>query len=139
MTVSLRYADLLSTLPSRIRVLAWPVHPSKKMISTSDNSNEASSEAAATVAQSIPSRLSYAEDALRTMSLPEGLFFYSTFFSSCARLNSLAFVFCASDFFFFFFFFWLQIFFKNFAAYAEIVLHLPRMLQQMHQHVVTAS
>ncbi|XP_020110768.1 uncharacterized protein LOC109725811 isoform X3 [Ananas comosus] len=94
-TVSLRYADLLSTLPSRIRVLAWPVHPSKKMISTSDNSNEESSEAAATVAQSIPSRLSYAEDALRTMSLPE--------------------------------------------AYAEIVLHLPRMLQQMHQHVVTAS
>lgn len=80
-TVSLRYADLVSILPSRIRVLAWPLHPSKKVLTTE---NKGSDNAAA---QSIPSRLSYAEDALRTVSLPE--------------------------------------------AYAEIVLNLPRVLQQM--------
>lgn len=79
-TMSLRYADLVSILPSRIRVLAWPLHPSKKVLSTEKNGSIAA-------AQSIPSRLSYAEDALRTMSLPE--------------------------------------------AYAEIVLNLPRVLQQM--------
>ncbi|KAK8954647.1 hypothetical protein KSP39_PZI002076 [Platanthera zijinensis] len=80
-TVSLRYADLVSILPSRIRVLAWPLHPSKKVLTTE---NKGSGNAAA---QPIPSRLSYAEDALRTVSLPE--------------------------------------------AYAEIVLNLPRVLQQM--------
>lgn len=83
-TVSLRYADLISVLPSRIRVLAWPVHPSKKM-STIDRKGSSS------LAQSVPSRLTYAEDALRTMSLPE--------------------------------------------AYAEIVLNLPRVLQQMFPHL----
>ncbi|KAG6497777.1 hypothetical protein ZIOFF_045683 [Zingiber officinale] len=61
-TVSLRYADLVSILPSRIRVLAWPVHPSKKTLADEKKGG----------AQSIPSRLPYAEDALRTMSLPEG-------------------------------------------------------------------
>lgn len=66
MTVSLRYADLISVLPSRIRVLAWPVHPSKK-ISTIERKGFGT-----TPVQSVPSRLSYAEDALRTMSLPEG-------------------------------------------------------------------
>lgn len=66
MTVSLRYADLISVLPSRIRVLVWPVHPSKK-ISTADRKGHG-----ATSAQSVPARLAYAEDALRTMSLPEG-------------------------------------------------------------------
>ncbi|PKA50735.1 hypothetical protein AXF42_Ash017614 [Apostasia shenzhenica] len=80
-TVSLRYVDLDSNLPSRIRVLAWPLHPSKKVLTVE---KKGSSEASA---QSIPSRLSYAEDALRTMSLPE--------------------------------------------AYAEIVLNLPRVLQQI--------
>ncbi|XP_042408921.1 uncharacterized protein LOC121998197 [Zingiber officinale] len=60
-TVSLRYADLISILPSRIRVLAWPVHPSKKTLADEKKGG----------AQSIPSRLPYAEDALRTMSLPE--------------------------------------------------------------------
>lgn len=65
-TVSLRYADLVSVLPSRIRVLAWPIHPSKKALITDKKGS------GATVAESIPSRLSYAEDALRTMSLPEG-------------------------------------------------------------------
>ncbi|XP_020264654.1 centromere protein O isoform X2 [Asparagus officinalis] len=64
-TVSLRYADLVSVLPSRIRVLAWPVHPSKK-ISTIERKGFGT-----TLVQSVPSRLSYAEDALRTMSLPE--------------------------------------------------------------------
>ncbi|XP_026656754.2 uncharacterized protein LOC103696594 isoform X3 [Phoenix dactylifera] len=80
-TVSLRYADLVSVLPSRIRVLAWPVHPLKKIL-VGDRKGSG-----AALAQSIPSRLSYAEDALRTMSLPE--------------------------------------------AYAEIVLNMPRVLQQM--------
>ncbi|KAG0472272.1 hypothetical protein HPP92_016818 [Vanilla planifolia] len=80
-TVSLRYADLVSILPSRIRVLAWPLHPSKKVLATEKK------VCSVATAQSIPSRLSYAEDALRTMSLPE--------------------------------------------AYAEIVLNLPRVLQQM--------
>ncbi|THU54512.1 hypothetical protein C4D60_Mb10t25890 [Musa balbisiana] len=84
-TVSLRYADLVSILPSRIRVLAWPVHPSKKILAVDRK------ESGAALAQSIPSRLSYAEDALRTMSLPE--------------------------------------------AYAEIVLNLPRVLQQMFPHL----
>ncbi|XP_019702737.2 uncharacterized protein [Elaeis guineensis] len=84
-TVSLRYADLVSVLPSRIRVLAWPVHPSKKIL-VGDRKGSG-----AVLAQSIPSRLSYAEDALRTMSLPE--------------------------------------------AYAEIVLNLPRVLQQMFPHL----
>lgn len=68
-TVSLRYADLISILPSRIRVLAWPVHPSKKILSPDSKGN------ASPLAQSVPSRLSYTEDALRTMSLPEGLFY----------------------------------------------------------------
>ncbi|XP_064983801.1 uncharacterized protein LOC103973849 isoform X1 [Musa acuminata AAA Group] len=84
-TVSLRYADLVSILPSRIRVLAWPVHPSKKILAVDRK------ESGPALAQSIPSRLSYAEDALRTMSLPE--------------------------------------------AYAEIVLNLPRVLQQMFPHL----
>ncbi|WOL06476.1 hypothetical protein Cni_G15210 [Canna indica] len=66
-TVSLRYSDLISILPSRIRVLAWPVHPSKKILAAERKGNGPA------LAQSIPCRLSYAEDALRTMSLPEGL------------------------------------------------------------------
>ncbi|KAG6497774.1 hypothetical protein ZIOFF_045680 [Zingiber officinale] len=66
-TVSLRYADLVSILPSRIRVLAWPVHPSKKTLADEKKGG----------AQSIPSRLPYAEDALRTMSLPEALCLHS--------------------------------------------------------------
>ncbi|RRT69185.1 hypothetical protein B296_00037633, partial [Ensete ventricosum] len=70
-TVSLRYADLVSILPSRIRVLAWPVHPSKKILAVDRK------ESGPALAQSIPSRLSYAEDALRTMSLPEGRLYLS--------------------------------------------------------------
>ncbi|CAH2049695.1 unnamed protein product [Thlaspi arvense] len=68
-TVSLRYAELVCVVPTRVSVLAWPMHQSKK-----------ASNSAATVARkgnetsgshSIPARLSYAEEALRTMSLPE--------------------------------------------------------------------
>ncbi|KAL3821609.1 hypothetical protein ACJIZ3_007514 [Penstemon smallii] len=58
-TVSLRYAELVSTLPSGISVLAWPLQQLKK------------SSAGATAIQPIPARLAYAEDALRSMSLPE--------------------------------------------------------------------
>ncbi|KAK1323207.1 hypothetical protein QJS10_CPA02g01507 [Acorus calamus] len=84
-TISLRYADLVLTLPSRIRVLAWPVHPSKK-ISSTDASGTGS-----ILAQSTPSRLPFAEDLLRTLCLPE--------------------------------------------AYAEIVLNLPPVLQQIFPHL----
>lgn len=55
-TVCLRYADLVSVLPTRVRVLAWPTPQFKKD----------------TLTTRPPARLSYAEDALRTMSLPEG-------------------------------------------------------------------
>ncbi|KAF7830190.1 centromere protein O [Senna tora] len=58
-TVSLRYADLVSLLPSRIRVLAWPMHQFKKNTTTLSGGHPT------------PIRLTYAEDALRTMSLPE--------------------------------------------------------------------
>ncbi|CAH9054400.1 unnamed protein product [Cuscuta epithymum] len=53
-TVCLRYSDLLSTLPSGISVLAWPNKSSTRKGHVS-----------------APERLTYAEDALRTMSLPE--------------------------------------------------------------------
>ncbi|KAJ4835879.1 hypothetical protein Tsubulata_030859 [Turnera subulata] len=56
-TVSLKYADLISVLPMRARVTAWPMNQFKR--------NEAPGS------QSSRARLSYAEDALRTMSLPE--------------------------------------------------------------------
>ncbi|KAI3929269.1 hypothetical protein MKX01_006505, partial [Papaver californicum] len=63
LTVSLRYADLVSVLPTRIRVLAWPIN-SKKSLSTAPATNNKKPQA-------VPARLSYAEDALRTMTLPE--------------------------------------------------------------------
>ncbi|XP_024031511.1 uncharacterized protein LOC21385872 [Morus notabilis] len=66
-TVALRYTDLLSVLPSRIRVLAWPVHQSKK---NSSNLITSRKENGGMAGQPGPVRLSYAEDALRTMSLP---------------------------------------------------------------------
>lgn len=84
-TVSLRYPDLLSVLPTRIRVLAWPVHPSKK-ISVFDKSG-----IGLEIADATPTPLSFAEDALKSMSLPE--------------------------------------------AFAEIVLNLPRVLEQMFPHL----
>ncbi|KAK5830315.1 hypothetical protein PVK06_014109 [Gossypium arboreum] len=61
-TVSLRYPDLVSVLPTRVKVLAWPMHQYKKSHTNS---------AGAMGSQPVPARLSYAEDALRTMSLPE--------------------------------------------------------------------
>ncbi|KAF3685079.1 putative plasma membrane ATPase 4-like [Capsicum annuum] len=66
-TVSLRYADLISTLPTGVSVLAWPMPKSKKSsdaISLSQKENVVGSHP-------IPACLTYAEDALRTMSLPE--------------------------------------------------------------------
>lgn len=62
--VTLRYADLISVLPSRIKVLAWPTYQSKKFTMIKDENG---------MTGPIPARLSYAEDALRTMSLPEGI------------------------------------------------------------------
>nr|TKW03482.1 hypothetical protein SEVIR_7G027210v2 [Setaria viridis] len=61
-TVSIRYSDLLLTLPSQARVLAWPLRSSKR-ISTRSSSASAS--------QPVPFRLSYAEEALKTLCLPE--------------------------------------------------------------------
>lgn len=61
-TVSLRYADLISVLPTRISVLAWPMHHSKKNTTSTSLLG----------GHPPPVRLTYAEDALRTMSLPEG-------------------------------------------------------------------
>lgn len=83
-TVSLRYADLVSVLPTRIGVFAWP---SKK--SSTNAATMTRKENGVLGSHQKPARLSYAEDALRTMSLPE--------------------------------------------AYAEIVLNLPRALQQILQ------
>ncbi|XP_042990771.1 uncharacterized protein LOC122317808 isoform X4 [Carya illinoinensis] len=65
-TASLRYADLVSVVPTRIRVLAWP---SKKNIINAATLNRTESGVLGSLR--IPARLSYAEDALRTMSLPE--------------------------------------------------------------------
>ena len=62
-TVSLRYADLISVLPTRISVLAWPMFNKNTMSRKEDGLSGSHSS---------PIRLTYAEDALRTMSLPEG-------------------------------------------------------------------
>ncbi|OVA00918.1 Centromere protein O [Macleaya cordata] len=70
LTVSLRYADLVSILPTRIRVLAWPLN-SKKNLSTTTATATATATAVNRKSQAVPARLSYAEDALRTMALPE--------------------------------------------------------------------
>ncbi|PWZ57852.1 hypothetical protein Zm00014a_044564 [Zea mays] len=61
-TISIRYSDLLQTLPSQARVLAWPLRSAKK-ISTRSSS--------ASAAQPVPFHLSYAEEALKTLCLPE--------------------------------------------------------------------
>ncbi|XP_058199244.1 uncharacterized protein LOC131314547 isoform X2 [Rhododendron vialii] len=68
-TVSLRYAELISVLPTRVSVLAWPMHQTKKSLTSTATTNKKGNGASGS--QSIPARLSYAEDALRTMSLPE--------------------------------------------------------------------
>lgn len=68
-TVSLRYADLVSILPTRISVVAWPMPQSKKSPSRTAIVTRKGTGALGT--QPVPVRLSYAEEALRTMSLPE--------------------------------------------------------------------
>lgn len=64
----LRYADLLSVLPTQVSVLAWPVHPTKKISPTISRKEDGEGSESSPK----PVRLSYAEDALQTMSLPEG-------------------------------------------------------------------
>ncbi|RDX79987.1 hypothetical protein CR513_39518, partial [Mucuna pruriens] len=64
-TVSLRYADLISVLPTRISVLAWP------MLNKNTTATLNRKEDGLSASHSSPIRLTYAEDALRTMSLPE--------------------------------------------------------------------
>ncbi|KAL8478062.1 hypothetical protein ACS0TY_030092 [Phlomoides rotata] len=59
---SLRYADLVSTLPSEVVVLAWPMQPSTK----SRNRRKALGH------RHKPARLSLAEYVLQSVSLPEG-------------------------------------------------------------------
>ncbi|XP_066385373.1 uncharacterized protein [Miscanthus floridulus] len=61
-TISIRYSDILQTLPSQARVLAWALHSAKR-ISTRSSS--------ASAAQPVPFHLSYAEEALKTLCLPE--------------------------------------------------------------------
>ncbi|XVF48174.1 hypothetical protein PTKIN_Ptkin03bG0169600 [Pterospermum kingtungense] len=68
-TISLRYPDLVSVLPTRVKVLAWPLHQFRKNHTSSAVLSR--KENGAMGSQPIPARLSYAEDALRTMSLPE--------------------------------------------------------------------
>ncbi|THF95284.1 hypothetical protein TEA_018464 [Camellia sinensis var. sinensis] len=70
-TVSLRYADLISVLPTRISVLVWPMHQSKKSATSTVTATMSKKGDGVSGSHSIPARLSYAEDALRTMSLPE--------------------------------------------------------------------
>lgn len=72
-TVSIRYTDLVSVLPTRVKVLAWPLHPSKKVCTSTAEKKE--NERPSTLPVPVPIQLSYAEDALRTMSLPEGTTF----------------------------------------------------------------
>lgn len=67
-TVSLRYADLVSVLPTRIKVMVWPMHQLKKSLA---NNSLAIMSKRGIASQPIPARLPYAEEALRTMSLPE--------------------------------------------------------------------
>ncbi|KAL2464939.1 Centromere protein Cenp-O [Abeliophyllum distichum] len=67
-TLSLKYADLLSVVPTGVSVLAWPMHQSKKSTGAVTMNRK---ENGALGSQPIPTRLSYAEDALRAMSLPE--------------------------------------------------------------------
>lgn len=68
-TVSLRYADLLSVLPTRVKVLAWPVNQLKRHCTSAAIANRRDNGGMGYAP--IPSRLTYAEEALRTRSLPE--------------------------------------------------------------------
>nr|GEU44281.1 centromere protein O [Tanacetum cinerariifolium] len=64
-TVSLRYADLLSILPTAVSVVAWPMNRSKR------SATEGGTGKVAFSSNSAPIRLNYAESAMRTLSLPE--------------------------------------------------------------------
>ncbi|GLT85166.1 hypothetical protein SLE2022_033620 [Rubroshorea leprosula] len=66
--VTLRYGDLVSVLPTRVRVLVWSMHQSKKNMSPTILSRK---ENGSRGSQPNPTRLSYAENALKTLSLPE--------------------------------------------------------------------
>ncbi|CAK9136836.1 unnamed protein product [Ilex paraguariensis] len=77
-TVSLRYADLMSILPTQVSVLAWHLHQSNKSSASATTMNRKGNGALGS--HPIPARLSYAEDALRTMSLPEGILDLGQFF-----------------------------------------------------------
>ncbi|GAA0162779.1 hypothetical protein LIER_39474 [Lithospermum erythrorhizon] len=68
--VGLRYGDLVSTIPSTVSVLAWPRHQSKKFPVEAGAVARKGTEPLGS--RCIPIRLPYAEDALRTMSLPQG-------------------------------------------------------------------
>ncbi|KAI5354754.1 hypothetical protein PRUPE_1G460400 [Prunus persica] len=64
--VKLKYAELVSVLPTHVSVVAWPVHQYRKTslnASTMNKKENGSLEG--------PTTLSYAEDALQNMSLPE--------------------------------------------------------------------
>ncbi|KZV16630.1 Centromere protein O [Dorcoceras hygrometricum] len=82
-TVSLRYTDLVSTLPSAVSVLAWPQHKTSSTGVAPIDRKENGSEGT----QSIPARLPYAENALRSMSLPEGCTRFVTLDSSFPSLS----------------------------------------------------
>ncbi|OMO86126.1 Plant peroxidase [Corchorus capsularis] len=87
-TISLRYADLVSVLPTRVKVLAWPMHQLKKNHTSSAILNR--NENGTMNSHPIPARLSYAEDALRTMSLPEGIAFTVGYYqNSCPDVESI--------------------------------------------------
>ncbi|PKI51855.1 hypothetical protein CRG98_027773 [Punica granatum] len=87
-TVTLRYTDLLCVLPTRARVLAWPVHHSRRNCPSPGSIYNRKGNGVFG-SQPSPIRLSYAEEAFRMMSLPE--------------------------------------------AYAELVLNLPQVLEQILQ------
>lgn len=91
-TLSLKYADLLSIVPTEVSVLVWPMHQSKKSISAVTMTRK---ENEVLGSQPIPTRLSYAEDALRTMSLPEGQIMVTLLFILVIDNQTLISLFCS--------------------------------------------
>ncbi|XP_070682552.1 uncharacterized protein [Malus domestica] len=66
--VKLKYAELVPVLPNHVSVVAWPVCQPRKSgpnISSMNKKEKGTLEG--------PTTLFYAEDALRTMSLPKGI------------------------------------------------------------------
>ncbi|CAN6721270.1 unnamed protein product [Malus baccata var. baccata] len=66
--VKLKYAELVSVLPNHVSVVAWPVCQPRK---SSPNISSMNKKEKGTLEG--PTTLFYAEDALRTMSLPKGI------------------------------------------------------------------